>query len=70
MRTKFSKDIKTNSIAVAILLVVIGTLVAAIAGKVSFTDAGLFISTVCTALAGVGFFFTQDAKKGGTTDEL
>ena len=62
-------DLKTNIISAFIMLVVIGSMIAAYLGKMTFTEAGVFVGAVGTFLAGLGFRFTADSKKEETTNE-
>lgn len=62
-------DIKTNLISAFILLVVVVCMIAAFLGKMTFTDAGVFIGTIGALLSGFGFRFSADSKKEETTNE-
>lgn len=62
-------DIKTNIISAFLMLVVIGSMIAAYLGKMTFTEAGVFVGTVGAILSGFGFRFSADSKKEETTNE-
>lgn len=48
------------------MCVVVGSMTAAFLGKMTFTEAGVFIGSVGTFFAGVGLRFAADAKKEDT----
>jgi hypothetical protein len=56
-------DPKTTAIGILLGVVVIGSMVPAILGKITFSEASAFIGTVGTTLAGLGFYFSKDKTK-------
>ena len=62
-------DLKTNIISAFLMLVVIGSMIAAYLGKMTFTEAGVFVGTVGAILSGFGFRFSADSKKEETPNE-